>query len=87
MRILMPIQSPAIAAGERWDGGMGAGAADGAMGMTGSNVVVGWAVDVLVAVGAVEVITSEGIGAVELSPTRLGSAAVVARARWFCDDE
>lgn len=37
----MPMQSPAMAAGERRDGAGVAGGAEGATGMAGVNVVVG----------------------------------------------
>jgi hypothetical protein len=70
----MPMQSPAIAAGERWDGCGEAGDANGAIGTAGSNVVVGWVVVMLEAVGS----SGDGVGAVEMSTTRLG-CAVVAR--------
>ena len=72
----MPMQSPAIAAGERREAADEAGNADGATGTAGSNVVVDRAVAVFEAVSSVEGLTVEGDGAVEMSTTRLCSAAV-----------
>ena len=82
----MPMHRPAIAAGERWDCVDVADDAEGAIGIAGSKVVVGWDldVDVLAFVGAGEGITVEDDGAVEMSTTRLGSAVVASRARCFC---
>lgn len=71
----MPMHSPAIAAGERWDEEGVAGDADGATGTAGSNVVVGWGVVVLEVDSAVGNVV-DGVGEVAMSTMRLGSAAV-----------
>lgn len=67
----MPIHSPAIAAGERWDDVGVVGRAEGAAGVAGENAVVGW-----VGTGFEVECGEDGVGVEEVSTARVGCGAV-----------